>query len=60
MVSMLLPVFSRRPIVGYPYVALATVMTGLVGDQRSANGQPKRGERPGIRAQARSTVGLLD
>jgi cytochrome c oxidase subunit I len=31
MISMLLPVFSRRPIVGYPYVALATVMTGLVG-----------------------------
>jgi heme/copper-type cytochrome/quinol oxidase subunit 1 len=31
MISMLLPVFSRRPIVGYPYVALATVLTGLVG-----------------------------
>jgi cytochrome c oxidase subunit I+III len=31
MVSMLLPVFSRRPIVGYPYVALATVLTGVVG-----------------------------
>jgi heme/copper-type cytochrome/quinol oxidase subunit 1 len=31
MVSTLLPVFSRRPIVGYPYVAIATVMTGLVG-----------------------------
>jgi heme/copper-type cytochrome/quinol oxidase subunit 1 len=31
MISMLLPVFSRRPIVGYPYVAIATVMTGLVG-----------------------------
>jgi len=31
MISMLLPTFSRRPIVGYPYVALATVMTGVVG-----------------------------
>jgi cytochrome c oxidase subunit I len=31
MISTLLPVFSRRPIVGYPYVAIATVMTGLVG-----------------------------
>ena len=31
MISMLLPVFSRRPIVGYPYVAISTVMTGLVG-----------------------------
>jgi cytochrome c oxidase subunit 1/cytochrome c oxidase subunit I+III len=31
MISMLLPVFSRRPIVGYTYVALATVLTGLVG-----------------------------
>jgi cytochrome c oxidase subunit I len=31
MVSMLLPVFARRPIVGYTYVALATVLTGLVG-----------------------------
>lgn len=31
MVSMLLPVFSRRPIVGYPYVAISTVLTGLVG-----------------------------
>jgi cytochrome c oxidase subunit I+III len=31
MISMLLPVFSRRPIVGYPYVALSTVMTGVVG-----------------------------
>ena len=31
MVSMLLPVFSRRPIVGYPYVAIATVLTGIVG-----------------------------
>src|SRR4051812_2223022 len=31
MISMLLPVMSRRPIVGYPIVAAATVMTGLVG-----------------------------
>lgn len=31
MMSMIIPVFSRRPIVGYPYVAIATVMTGLVG-----------------------------
>jgi cytochrome c oxidase subunit I len=31
MVSMLLPVFSRRPIVGYPFVALATVLTAVVG-----------------------------
>ena len=31
MISMIIPVFTRRPIVGYPYVAIATVMTGLVG-----------------------------
>jgi cytochrome c oxidase subunit I+III len=31
MVSMILPVFARRPIVGYAYVAVATVLTGLVG-----------------------------
>ena len=31
MVSMILPVFARRPIVGYTYVAVATVLTGLVG-----------------------------
>lgn len=30
-VSMLIPVFSRRPIVGYPYIAISTVLTGLVG-----------------------------
>jgi len=29
--SMIFPVFCRRPIVGYPYVAMATVLTGLVG-----------------------------
>ena len=31
MISMLLPVYCRRPIVGYPYVAAATVLTGVVG-----------------------------
>lgn len=31
MISMIIPVFSRRPIVGYPYVAIATVLTGVVG-----------------------------
>ena len=31
MISMLLPVFARRPIVGYAFVALSTVLTGLVG-----------------------------
>jgi heme/copper-type cytochrome/quinol oxidase subunit 1 len=31
MMSMLLPVFARRPIVGYTYVAVATVLTGVVG-----------------------------
>lgn len=31
MISMLLPVFSRRPIVGYPYVAVSTVLTGVAG-----------------------------
>jgi cytochrome c oxidase subunit 1/cytochrome c oxidase subunit I+III len=31
MVSMLLPVFARRPIVAYPWVAAATVLTGVVG-----------------------------
>ncbi|HVU49268.1 MAG TPA: cytochrome c oxidase subunit I [Polyangia bacterium] len=31
MVSMLLPVFARRPIVGYRFVAAATVLTALVG-----------------------------
>ncbi len=31
MLSLIVPVFSRRPIVGYPYVAIATVLTGLVG-----------------------------
>ena len=31
MISMLLPVFARRPIVGYAYVAIATVLTGVVG-----------------------------
>ena len=31
MISMIIPVFSRRPIVGYPYVAISTVLTGVVG-----------------------------
>ncbi len=31
MISLIVPVFSRRPIVGYAYVAIATLMTGLVG-----------------------------
>jgi cytochrome c oxidase subunit 1/cytochrome c oxidase subunit I+III len=31
MISMILPVMARRPIVGYPYVAIATVLTGVVG-----------------------------
>ena len=31
MVSMLIPVFCRRPIVGYSYIAISTVLTGLVG-----------------------------
>jgi cytochrome c oxidase subunit I len=31
MISMILPVFSRRPIVAYSYIAISTVMTGLVG-----------------------------
>ena len=31
MISMIIPVFSRRPIVGYTWVAFATVLTGLVG-----------------------------
>jgi cytochrome c oxidase subunit 1/cytochrome c oxidase subunit I+III len=31
MLSLIIPVFSRRPIVGYPFVAIATVLTGVVG-----------------------------
>ncbi len=31
MLSMIIPTFARRPIVGYPYVAISTVLTGLVG-----------------------------
>ena len=31
MVSMIIPVFSRRPIIGYTWIAFSTVMTGLVG-----------------------------
>jgi cytochrome c oxidase subunit I len=29
--SMVFPAFCRRPIVGYPYIAMSTVMTGVVG-----------------------------
>jgi len=31
MISMILPTFARRPIVGYAFVAFSTVLTGLVG-----------------------------
>ncbi|HET6805111.1 MAG TPA: cytochrome c oxidase subunit I [Frateuria sp.] len=31
MISMIIPVMARRPIAGYNYVALATVMTGVIG-----------------------------
>jgi len=31
MISMIIPTFSRRPIVGYPYVAMSTVLTGVTG-----------------------------
>ena len=31
MISLIVPVFSRRPIVGYPFVAISTVLTGVVG-----------------------------
>ena len=31
MISLIIPVFSRRPIVGYAYVAIATLLTGAVG-----------------------------
>jgi heme/copper-type cytochrome/quinol oxidase subunit 1 len=31
MISMILPTFARRPIVGYTFVALSTVLTGVVG-----------------------------
>ena len=31
MISMIIPVFSRRPIVGYTWVAAATVLTGVTG-----------------------------
>jgi cytochrome c oxidase subunit 1/cytochrome c oxidase subunit I+III len=31
MISLIIPVFSRRPIVGYPYIAISTILTGLVG-----------------------------
>ena len=31
MISMIIPVFSRRPIVGYAWIATGTVLTGAVG-----------------------------
>jgi cytochrome c oxidase subunit 1/cytochrome c oxidase subunit I+III len=31
MISMLVPVYARRPIVGHPIVAASTVLTGVVG-----------------------------
>lgn len=31
MLSMIIPVFSRRPVVGHPYIAVSTVLTGVVG-----------------------------
>lgn len=31
MVSMMIPVYARRPIVGYTFIALSTVLTGVVG-----------------------------
>ena len=31
MVSMMLPTFCRRPMIGYAFVAMATVSTGLIG-----------------------------
>jgi cytochrome c oxidase subunit I len=31
MISLIVPVFARRPIVGYPFVAISTVLTGVVG-----------------------------
>ncbi|HET9792445.1 MAG TPA: cbb3-type cytochrome c oxidase subunit I [Candidatus Angelobacter sp.] len=31
MISMIVPVFTRRPIVGYPYIAISTILTGVVG-----------------------------
>lgn len=31
MISMMIPTVARYPIVGYPYIATATILTGLVG-----------------------------
>ena len=31
MLSMIIPTFSRRPMIGHNFVALATVLTGLIG-----------------------------
>jgi cytochrome c oxidase subunit I len=31
LISMLIPTFARYPMVGYPFIAIATVLTGVVG-----------------------------
>ncbi len=31
LISMMVPIFARHPICGYPYIAIATVLTGVVG-----------------------------
>ena len=31
MISMMIPAFTRRALVGYPYIAISTVLTGVVG-----------------------------
>jgi cytochrome c oxidase subunit 1/cytochrome c oxidase subunit I+III len=31
MISLIIPVFARRPVVGYPYIAISTILTGVVG-----------------------------
>lgn len=31
MLSLIVPVFARRPVVGYPYIAFSTILTGMVG-----------------------------
>ena len=31
MISLIIPAFSRRPVVGYAYIAISTILTGVVG-----------------------------
>ncbi len=31
MISLIIPAFSRRPVVGYAWIAISTILTGLVG-----------------------------